>query len=224
VVHAVWWGSRPCGWTWQGRTTFAGSRAATPLRRERRQRVRGRPQRCRARHRGLRLIRHRRGRAWRMPGWPTPTVVVAPGGISEAYPSAQRDLFERAARTGVVVSELPRGEMPTRQRLPHPQWQWPGLGPVGGQVEVATASTRTRQLDPRHRNWLTRGREEPGICSVVPDPLALAPSIHILGTGRVYRAGRNQAGRCSDDRAQASVASLWESGAVSRSDPCPGGE
>lgn len=48
---------------------------------------------------------------------PTATVVVVPGGISEAYPSAHRGLFERAARTGVVVSELPPGEMPTRRRF-----------------------------------------------------------------------------------------------------------
>lgn len=47
----------------------------------------------------------------------TPTVVVLAGGLDKAYPSAHRPLFERAAERGVLVSELPPGEHPTRSRF-----------------------------------------------------------------------------------------------------------
>ena len=47
----------------------------------------------------------------------TPTVVVLPGGLDQAYPPAHRPLFERAAEHGVLVSELPPGQHPTRSRF-----------------------------------------------------------------------------------------------------------
>ena len=47
----------------------------------------------------------------------TPTVVVLAGGLDEAYPPAHRPLFERIAEQGVLVSELPPGQHPTRVRF-----------------------------------------------------------------------------------------------------------
>ncbi|MGB7963563.1 MAG: DNA-processing protein DprA [Propionicimonas sp.] len=47
----------------------------------------------------------------------TPTVVVLAGGLDQAYPPAHRPLFERAAERGVLVSELPPGQHPTRSRF-----------------------------------------------------------------------------------------------------------
>lgn len=47
----------------------------------------------------------------------TATVVVLAGGLDEAYPPAHRPLFERAAEQGVLVSELPPGQHPTRVRF-----------------------------------------------------------------------------------------------------------
>lgn len=47
----------------------------------------------------------------------TPTVVVLSGGLDRAYPPAHRPLFDRAAERGVLVSELPPGQHPTRSRF-----------------------------------------------------------------------------------------------------------
>lgn len=47
----------------------------------------------------------------------TATVVVMAGGLDEAYPPAHRPLFERIAEQGVLVSELPPGQHPTRVRF-----------------------------------------------------------------------------------------------------------
>ncbi len=47
----------------------------------------------------------------------TPTIAVLAGGLDEAYPPAHRSLFERIAEQGVLVSELPPGQHPTRMRF-----------------------------------------------------------------------------------------------------------
>lgn len=47
----------------------------------------------------------------------TPTVAVLAGGLDEAYPSGHRPLFERITERGLLVSELPPGEHPTRVRF-----------------------------------------------------------------------------------------------------------
>jgi len=47
----------------------------------------------------------------------TPTVVVLAAGLDTAYPPAHRPLFERVAERGVLVSELPPGQHPTRMRF-----------------------------------------------------------------------------------------------------------
>lgn len=45
------------------------------------------------------------------------TVVVSAGGLDRAYPAGNTELFERAARTGLVVSESPPGSLPQRRRF-----------------------------------------------------------------------------------------------------------
>jgi DNA protecting protein DprA len=47
----------------------------------------------------------------------SPTVAILAGGLDEAYPSGHRPLFDRIAERGLLVSELPPGEHPTRVRF-----------------------------------------------------------------------------------------------------------
>lgn len=46
-----------------------------------------------------------------------PTIAVLAGGVDHAYPAAHRSLFDHIAEAGVVVSELPPGQHPTRLRF-----------------------------------------------------------------------------------------------------------
>jgi DNA processing protein len=46
-----------------------------------------------------------------------PTVAVLACGLDRAYPAGHRDLLERIARTGLVISEVPVGSAPTRSRF-----------------------------------------------------------------------------------------------------------
>ena len=45
------------------------------------------------------------------------TVAVLAGGVERPYPQAHRQLLDRIARTGLVVSEVPPGSAPTRVRF-----------------------------------------------------------------------------------------------------------
>ncbi|MBN9611838.1 MAG: DNA processing protein DprA [Microbacterium sp. 71-23] len=45
------------------------------------------------------------------------TVAVLAGGVDRAYPSAHRELLERIGDVGLLVSELPPGAAPSRQRF-----------------------------------------------------------------------------------------------------------
>lgn len=47
----------------------------------------------------------------------SPTIAVLAGGVDHAYPAAHRQLFDRIAEDGVLVSELPPGQHPTRLRF-----------------------------------------------------------------------------------------------------------
>ncbi|MDR1236835.1 MAG: DNA-protecting protein DprA, partial [Propionibacteriaceae bacterium] len=47
----------------------------------------------------------------------TPTVAVLAGGLDMSYPSSHEPLFRQIAESGVLVSELPPGEHPTRVRF-----------------------------------------------------------------------------------------------------------
>ncbi|HAM44499.1 MAG TPA: DNA-protecting protein DprA [Propionibacteriaceae bacterium] len=47
----------------------------------------------------------------------TPTVAVLAGGLDQPYPGGHRSLFERIVEKGLLVSELPPGEHPTRVRF-----------------------------------------------------------------------------------------------------------
>ncbi|MCL1839184.1 MAG: DNA-processing protein DprA [Propionibacteriaceae bacterium] len=47
----------------------------------------------------------------------TPTVAVLAGGLDSSYPPGNAALFDRIAENGVLVSELPPGEHPTRVRF-----------------------------------------------------------------------------------------------------------
>lgn len=46
-----------------------------------------------------------------------PTVAVPANGLDRAYPAAHRDLLDRIAEQGAVVSEMPSGTVPTRHRF-----------------------------------------------------------------------------------------------------------
>lgn len=46
-----------------------------------------------------------------------PTIAVVAGGLDIPYPRAHGELFDHVARCGVVVSEVPPGEHPTRRRF-----------------------------------------------------------------------------------------------------------
>lgn len=45
------------------------------------------------------------------------TVAVLAGGVDRAYPSAHRDLLDKIAEDGLVISEQPPGTAPTRERF-----------------------------------------------------------------------------------------------------------
>ena len=45
------------------------------------------------------------------------TVIVSAGGLDRPYPSGNKDLFARAARDGLLISESPPGTAPQRQRF-----------------------------------------------------------------------------------------------------------
>lgn len=45
------------------------------------------------------------------------TIAVLAGGVDRAYPAAHRDLLERIGDVGLLVSELPPGATPSRQRF-----------------------------------------------------------------------------------------------------------
>lgn len=47
----------------------------------------------------------------------TPTLAILAGGVDQPYPPGHRSLFERIAERGLLVSELPPGEHPTRVRF-----------------------------------------------------------------------------------------------------------
>jgi DNA processing protein len=47
----------------------------------------------------------------------TPTIAVLAGGVNRAYPEAHASLFTRIAKDGVLVSELPPSEHPTKVRF-----------------------------------------------------------------------------------------------------------
>lgn len=47
----------------------------------------------------------------------TPTICVLACGLDRPYPGGHRQLFDRIAEAGVLVSELPPGEHPTRMRF-----------------------------------------------------------------------------------------------------------
>lgn len=47
----------------------------------------------------------------------TPTIAVLAGGLDQPYPGGHRSLFERIVEKGLLVSELPPGEHPTRVRF-----------------------------------------------------------------------------------------------------------
>ena len=47
------------------------------------------------------------------------TVAVLPGGIDRCYPSGNRELYERIAETGALVSEVPPGTATHKRRFTH---------------------------------------------------------------------------------------------------------
>ncbi|HRA75350.1 MAG TPA: DNA-processing protein DprA [Propionicimonas sp.] len=98
----------------------------------------------------------------------TPTVVVLPGGLDQAYPPAHRPLFDRIADRGVLVSELPSGQHPTRMRFLSRNRLIAALSPGTVLVEAAVRSGARNTV-----TWATALRR---VVMAVPGPVTSATS------------------------------------------------
>ena len=98
----------------------------------------------------------------------TPTVVVLPGGLDQAYPPAHRPLFDRIAEHGVLVSELPPGAHPTRMRFLSRNRLIAALSPGTVLVEAAVRSGA--------RNTVTWANALRRVVMAVPGPVTSATS------------------------------------------------
>ncbi len=99
----------------------------------------------------------------------TPTVAVLAGGLDRPYPSGHRSLFERIAERGVLVSELPPGEHPTRVRFLSRNRLIAAMTPGTVMVEAAARSGA--------RNTVTWATVLHRIVMAVPGPVTSANSV-----------------------------------------------
>jgi DNA processing protein len=104
----------------------------------------------------------------------TPTVAVMAGGLDQPYPTGHRPLFDRIAERGVLVSELPPGEHPTRVRFLARNRLIAALSPGTVLVEAAVRSGA--------RNTVTWANVLGRIVMAVPGPVTSATSVtpHLL--------------------------------------------
>lgn len=68
------------------------------------------------------------------------TIGILGNGIGHIYPAANRALYERVARTGLLVTELPPGERPRIYTFPHRNRLIAGLAVVTVVIEAARTS------------------------------------------------------------------------------------
>jgi len=98
----------------------------------------------------------------------TPSVAVLAGGLDEPYPSANRRLFDRIGEAGVLVSEFPPGEHPTRVRFLGRNRLIAALTPGTVMVEAGVRSGA--------RNTMTWASSLHRIAMAVPGPVTSAVS------------------------------------------------
>ena len=96
------------------------------------------------------------------------TVAVLAGGVDDAYPRGHAALLERITREGLVVSELPLGEHPTRSRFLERNRLIAALSLGTVVVEMARRSGAANTLS--HAEWLCRP------VMAVPGPVTSAMS------------------------------------------------
>jgi len=99
----------------------------------------------------------------------SPSIAVLAGGLDEAYPSGHRPLFERIAERGVLISELPPGEHPTRVRFLARNRLIAALSAGTVLVEAAARSGA--------RNTVTWANELSRLVMAVPGPVTSATSV-----------------------------------------------
>ena len=106
------------------------------------------------------------------------TIGVLGNGLGVVYPAANRRLYERAARDGMLLTEFPPGERPHAGSFPRRNRLISGLAAVTVIVEAAAGSGALITVDAA----LEQGRE----VLAVPGPIGVATSI---GTNRLIRDG-----------------------------------
>lgn len=99
----------------------------------------------------------------------TPTVAVAAGGLDQPYPPGHRALFERIAERGVLVSELPAEQHPTRVRFLSRNRLIAAMTPGTVMVEAAVRSGA--------RNTVTWATVLHRVVMAVPGPVTSANSV-----------------------------------------------
>lgn len=110
-----------------------------------------------------------------------PTVAVLACGVDRAYPSAHKNLLDRIADTGLVVSELPPGCAPTKLRFLSRNRVIAALGQATVVVEAAVRSGALNTA-----SWSTRLHR---VLMGVPGPVTSAPS---AGVHELLRRGEAQ--------------------------------
>lgn len=113
---------------------------------------------------GIDAAAHRGGLAGR-----TPTVAVLASGLDQPYPSGHGTLFERIATAGVLVSELPPGEHPTRVRFLARNRLIAAMAAGTVMVEAAARSGA--------RNTVTWANALHRVVMAVPGPVTSATSV-----------------------------------------------
>ncbi|MDN5754990.1 MAG: DNA-processing protein DprA [Flaviflexus sp.] len=107
-----------------------------------------------------------------------PTVAVLPGALDRLYPSGHKQLFERIATTGALVSEVPPEATPTRWRLLQ---RGRVIAALSSAVVVVEAGVRSSALS------VAAQAAEFGRCvGAVPGPITSASS---AGSHRLMRDG-----------------------------------
>lgn len=99
----------------------------------------------------------------------TPTIAVGAGGLDQPYPPGHRALFERIAERGVLVSELPPEEHPTRVRFLGRNRLIAAMTPGALMVEAAVRSGA--------RNTVTWATVLHRVVMAVPGPVTSANSV-----------------------------------------------
>jgi DNA processing protein len=107
-----------------------------------------------------------------------PTIGVLGNGLGIIYPAANRELYGRVARDGLLVTEFPPGERPNVWTFPQRNRIISGLARALVVIEAAEASGTLITVT----NALDQGRE----VLAVPGPITSPTSI---GTNRLLRDG-----------------------------------